>query len=127
MKAIQIVFIIVTLFWANIITLHAQTDEEQLPVSVLLERLDDAIAHKKEYQQLRFERADSLLNYAYKCEGDERIKALADLYGMYLHFQTDSALSALNKLRQLPEYNTDRKIQLSCQIDEAQVYGMMGL
>ncbi len=127
MKVIYRILFLVILFWANIIYLHAQTEEEKLPVSVLLERLDEAIAHKKEYQQLRFERADSLLHLAYKYEGDERAKALADLYGIYLHFQTDSALSTLDKLRRLPEYDTDRKIQLCCQIDEAQVYGMMGL
>ena len=51
----------ITLFWAMLLPLHAQTDEEQLPVSTLLERLDEAIAHKEDYQQLRFARADSLL------------------------------------------------------------------
>ncbi len=127
MKVKQLLLFIVTLFGANLITLYAQNDEEELPVAVLLKRLDEAIAHKKEYQQLRFERADSLLKHAYRVQGEERVKDLADLYGIYLHFQTDSALCVLDKLRHLPEYATDRKLQLSCQIDEAQVYGMMGL
>ena len=127
MKAINILFLIVSLFWANISDLQAQTDEEQLPVAALLERLDDVIAHKEDYQQLRFERADSLLKYAYSRKGNERVQALSNLYDIYLHFQTDSALSTLDKLRHLPEYASDRQLQITCQIDEARVYGMMGL
>lgn len=126
MKLLHLLLLSVTLFWANHFYLYAQNEEEKLPVSVLLDRLDDAIAHKKEYQQLRFARADSLLNLAYKRKGDERIRTLADLYNIYLHFQTDSALSTLDKLRQLPEYATDRKLQLNSQMDKARVYGMMG-
>lgn len=126
MKLLHLLLLSVTLFWANHFYLYAQNEEEKLPVSVLLDRLDDAIAHKKEYQQLRFARADSLLNLAYKQKGEERIQTLTDLYNIYLHFQTDSALSTLDKIRQLPEYATDRKLQLNSQMDEARVYGMMG-
>jgi len=127
MKAIKILFFIVSLFWANVSNIQAQTDEEQLPVAELLERLDDVIAHKEDYQKLRFERADSLLKFAYSRKGDERVQALSNLYDIYLHFQTDSALSTLDKLRNLPEYATDRQLQMRCQMDEARVYGMMGL
>ena len=119
--------LLITLFWAILLPLQAQTDEEQLPVSKLLERLDDAIAHKRDYQQLRFKRADSLLHLATKRKGYERVQTLTDLYDLYLHFQTDSALSALDKLRRLPEYATDRQLQIRCQVDEARVYGMLGL
>ena len=119
--------LLITLFWAILLPLQAQTDEEQLPVSKLLERLDDAIAHKRDYQQLRFKRADSLLHLATKRKGYERVQTLTDLYDLYLHFQTDSALSALDKLRHLPEYATDRQLQIRCQVDEARVYGMLGL
>ena len=119
--------LLITLFWAILLPLHAQTDEEQLPVSTLLERLDEAIAHKEDYQQLRFARADSLLNLASKRRGNERVQTLSELYEIYLHFQTDSALSAIDKLRSLPEFATDRQLQTRCLIDQARVYGMMGL
>ena len=97
------------------------------PVSKLLERLDEVIAHKEEYQQLRFARADSLLRLAATRKGEERVQTLTELYDIYLHFQTDSALSTIDKLRCLPEYATDRQLQIRCQIDQARVYGMMGL
>ena len=119
--------LLITLFWAIQFPLQAQTDEEQLPVTRLLERLDDAIAHKRDYQQLRFKRADSLLHLATKRTGYERVQTLTELYDLYLHFQTDSALSALDKLRHLPEYATDRQLQIRCQVDEARVLGMRGL
>ena len=119
--------LLITLFWAILLPLHAQTDEERLPGSTLLERLDEAIAHKEDYQQLRFAKADSLLNLASKRRGNERVQTLSELYEIYLHFQTDSALSAIDKLRNLPEFATDRQLQTRCLIDQARVYGMMGL
>jgi len=106
--------------------LHAETDVEQQPVSALLKQLDQAIAHKKEYQRQRIARADSILSRLERLQGDEEVEALTRLYDIYLHCHTDSALHTIGRIHRLPQYATDRHLQVNCQLDEARILGMMG-
>ena len=108
------------------LSVRAAQEEERLPVEQLLERLDDAIVHKSEYQTRRAAHADSLREVALTSTGGNRIEALSQMFDTYLHFQTDSALSVLAWLQRLPEYATDPKLRTCLQIDEARIYGMMG-
>ncbi|MBR0037107.1 MAG: hypothetical protein IJP70_05645 [Bacteroidales bacterium] len=107
---------------------QAQTRvDENASVQMLLKCLDDAILNKPEYQAKRSAQADSLQRVALRKVGKERISALHQRYNVYLHYQTDSAMSTLMWLKRLPEYPSDRKLQLSVSLDEARLYGMMGL
>jgi hypothetical protein len=108
--------------------LQAQPEvQENASVQTLLELLDDAILNKSEYQRIRSERADSLSRVALRTAGLTRIMALSQRFDVYLHYQTDSAMSTLEWLKRLPEYETDQKLQRHILIDEARLYGMMGL
>lgn len=110
------------------IGLQAQPEvQENASVQTLLELLDDAILNKSEYQRIRSERADSLSRVALRTAGLTRIMALSQRFDVYLHYQTDSAMSTLEWLKRLPEYETDEKLQRHILIDEARMYGMMGL
>lgn len=118
-----LLFLLLTLLTAP---LAAHTAEEQLPISVLLEQLDDAISHKCEYQAARSRRADSLRHVVMQSTGQERLDALTQIHYTYLNFKTDSALIALEWLRQQPEYQTDPNRYYSYRMDLARVYGLMG-
>lgn len=101
-------------------------DEETISVQSLFERLDNAISKKKEFQAQRAAQADSLQRLALRTRGVERVQAISQRYDVFLHYQTDSALSTLAWLRRLPEYAIDTKLQQRTLMDEAQLYGMMG-
>ena len=119
-------WLITVLLWTLSIPLHARVDEEQLSIDTLLERLDDVIANKKKYQARRTQRADSLRQIALTSVGQKRYEALRDMYFVYLHFQSDSALSVACWMKRLPEYQTDEHLRIRCMLYESQVYGMMG-
>lgn len=106
--------------------LFAQISEEQLPVTDLLTILDDAIAHKQEYQATRSHRADSLLAIVDQASGQRRIDALRGIHDTYLNFKTDSTLIALTWLRQLPEYAVGTVNYNHYRMDLARLYGLMG-
>lgn len=108
------------------ITLTAQNSREQQPIATLLNQLDDAIEHKLEYQAARSNRADSLRLLAMKSSGIERVEYLRSIYDLYLNFKTDSALSTLRWLSQLPEVQNDSSYYWRCRMDVARVYGLMG-
>lgn len=106
--------------------LFAQTDEEQLPINVLLERLDDAIEHKREYQARRSHQADSIRQLALQSNGLERIAHIRQVFDLYLNFKTDSALITLEWMRQQPEMQSRRDLYEHYRMDLARVYGLMG-
>lgn len=114
------------LFSLSFFTLSAHSDEEQLPVATLLERLDYAIAHKLEYQAARSEQADSLRALALHSQGRERIELIRQIYDLYLNFKTDSALSTMRWLSQQPELKENTDLYWHCRMDVARVYGLMG-
>lgn len=106
--------------------LFAQTDEEQLPVSTLLDRLDYAIEHKAEYQAGRSHYADSLHSLAQQSQGMERVRLIREIFDVYLNFKTDSALTTLQWLSLTPEAQTDSALYWKYRMDVARVYGLMG-
>lgn len=111
----------------SVVSAMAHPKEEELPLGRLLVELDNVIGQKQDYQAARFRRADSLMSVVSLTDGAARIDALKQLYDTYLHFQTDSTLSVLNRFKNLPEYNTDVRLQQYVTLNEATVYGMMGL
>lgn len=117
------ILLILTLWPAHT---YAQPDVEQLPIHVLLERLDDAIEHKKEYQAARSHSADSLRQHILQTSGIARIDAIQALHETYLNYKTDSAIIAINMLLQLPEFKDNPALYDRYRIDIARVYGLMG-
>lgn len=101
--------------------LYSQSNED------LLRQLDLAIASKDVYQHQRFSTADSLSRLAETQTGEERVNTLESLHQIFLHFQTDSALSTLQRIKSLPEFETDASLRQRILIREAELYGMIGL
>lgn len=114
------------LFASQLLPCWGAVDAEEIPIETLLQELDATIQQQNHYEQIRSLRADSLQRIANLRTGRERIQALQDLYGVYLHFQTDSTMAVLQRLKSLPEYESDEALRHHVQLDEAHVYGMMG-
>lgn len=108
-------------------SLLAMTDGHLRPIGQLLEELDDAIAHKEQYQQRRQMVSDSLLRATSQASGQERINLLWSLIYNYENYQADSTLLMLEMLKQTPEYPTDTTLQRIVYISEARAYGVKGL
>ena len=108
------------------IPLSARTSEEQLPISTLLEQLDDAIEHKLEYQARRSHKADSIRQLALRSTGIERIDYIRQVFDIYLNFKTDSSLITLEWMRQQPEMQSHPNLYEHYRMDLARVYGLMG-
>lgn len=118
-------YLLVFLISIALLPLYAQTPEEQMSTSALLECLDDAIAHKKEYQARRSAQADSLEALAATQQGSQKLSTLENLYSLYLHHQPQKALQLLAWQRLMPEVRADRPTQHILQMDEARIYGLM--
>lgn len=108
-------------------SLLAMTDGHLRPIGQLLEELDDAIAHKEQYQQRRQMVSDSLLRATNQASGQERINLLWSLIYNYENYLADSTLLMLEMLKQTPEYPTDTTLQRTVYISEARAYGVKGL
>jgi len=115
-----LLFLIATSF------LFAQPEEEQLPISTLLEQLDKAIENKAHYQALRSHQADSLRQVALSSSGEKRCEAVHAMYETYLYFKTDSALYSLDWLKDLPEIQQSPERYNHYRMDLARIYGLMG-
>lgn len=122
-RAIALLLCCMTTFFA----LQAEEDELSLPIGQLLEELDDAIAHKEQYQQRRLHLADSLRQAASVAKGYERIALLKHLQYNYENFHTDSTFLALELLAQTPEYQTDSLLRHYVYLSQARAYGVKGL
>lgn len=119
-------FVFASFFALSSTLLFAQPEEERMPISALLEELDDAIEHRNEYQAIRSLRADSLRQIALTSSGMKRIDAIREMHDVYLNFKTDSALNALYWLRSLPEYQASAELYDHYRMDLARIYGLMG-
>lgn len=89
--------------------------------------LDNVIADKKEYQRLRVEHADSLVETASRKQGQERIKAFKDAFAYYSHVSGKKSLDILNKMEALPEYPNDPNLQLWIVDSRGYIYSVMGM
>lgn len=107
--------------------LQAMPDEQQCTIGQLLEELDNAIAHKDQYQRNRQMVADSLRRAADHALGQERIALLKQLHSNYENYHADSTFWALDNLKQTPEYQTDVELQMYVFLAEARAYGVKGL
>lgn len=105
----------------------AQHKADDLPTEQLLFRLDALIDQKEAIHARRENAADSLKHVASSTTGQERIDALKSLYDHYSSFQTDSTLSAIDRLAKVPEYATDKTLQQYCTLCRARTLGIKGM
>lgn len=108
-------------------SLLAMTDGHLRPIGQLLEELDDAIAHKAQYQAKRQQMADSLLHAAQQAQSWERISLLKRLHYTYENYHADSTILVLEMIKQTPEYASDTTLQRYVFLSEARAYGIKGL
>lgn len=108
-------------------SLLAMTDGHLRPIGQLLEELDDAIAHKAQYQAKRQQMADSLLHAAQQAQSWERISLLKRLLYTYENYHADSTVLVLEMIKQTPEYASDTTLQRYVFLSEARAYGIKGL
>lgn len=94
----------------------------------LLKELDRTIKQKPSFHQQKEQEADSIKRLLHATTLlEEKYDLCGSLYGVYLHFQADSALYYLEKRKQLvdslhhPQYENDLRIA------RAEVLGIMGL
>ena len=107
--------------------LQASTDERTRPIGELLEELDIAISHKKEYQERRLHLADSLRLAAASKRGYDRIELLKAMLFNYDNFQADSTFMVLSLIKQTPEFANDVELQNYVYLTETRAYGIKGL
>ena len=110
----------------SILPAHASGDEPT--IKSLLKELDRTIAMKADFHKQREHEIDSIRKLAHTTSSpEEKYHLYSSLYGIYLHYQADSALHYLEKRKALlpslqnPQYENDLWIA------RAEVLGIMGL
>lgn len=115
------------LLWLPFVVQESQSKgrEYLLPI---LEELDDAVEHKKQYHTQKKEKIQALKHQLMYMSGEiEQYECYGKLFEEYLHYQADSAVYYLNRqseLLPLEEYENGEEEVL---IDQAAVMGVMGM
>ena len=121
-------FVILTLALLLPAALLAQhTNYSKQEVEMLLTELDSVIAHKKQYQQLRQTRADSIERIVNSCPSAQYIDKCKELFEAYSDFDGRGALRTLERMEKSPQYKTDPNLRAWVQLNQSHVYGIMGL
>ena len=123
----KLLTILLCCYLAATTALQAEVDDRTRPIDQLLEELDDAIAHKEQFQKQRQHVSDSLRRAADNAMGEERINLLKGLHYNYENYDADSTFLALEQLKLTPEYATDTLLQQYVFLAEARAYGVKGL
>ena len=92
----------------------------------LLTQIDGIIDEGDKYQHIRINKADSLYRVARRSKGYARIDAYKQIIDIYSHFQSDSALRAINLVEQTDEAKNDKDIRDYALIARGEVMGLMG-
>lgn len=121
-------FVILTYLLLLPNTLLAQnTNYSKGEVEMLLTKLDSTIAHKKEFQQRRQMRADSIERIVNSSSSNQYIDKCKELFDAYRDFDGRGALRVLERIEKTPQYKTDRDLRAWVQLNRSHVYGIMGL
>lgn len=108
-------------------TLAAQKPQVEDRTRALLERLDDIVEHKADYHDDYNKQIDKLKAQAQRTQGIVRVNLYKDIYGLYSHYQTDSAQTYLERLATLPETQSSPSLQAYVLIGRAEIYAVAGL
>lgn len=120
-------FIITFLLLSLPLSLGAQPRGKDAAVEKLLERLDGLVADKAEYHARRDGQIEGLKKQARTASGMVRANLYKEIYGLYVHYQTDSAQVYLDKLSHLSETETTPPLRVFCRIGQAEIYSVTGL
>ena len=96
-------------------------------INDLLTQIDQIIDEGEKYQHLRIHAADSLYRVARHSKGYDKINAYKQIYDLYSHFQSDSALHAIKLIEQTDEAKNDKDIRDYTKIARGEIMGLMGL
>ena len=117
-----------SLFLLLLSILPAYASGDKPTIKSLLKELDRTIAMKADFHKQREHEIDSIRKLAHATPSpEEKYHLYSSLYGIYLHYQADSALHYLEKRKALlpslqnPQYENDLWIA------RAEVLGIMGL
>ncbi|MGM9803033.1 MAG: DUF6377 domain-containing protein [Muribaculaceae bacterium] len=103
------------------------TQNKQPDIDQLLKELDNIVADGDKYQMARVHTADSLYRITRHQHGQKRIDAFKRIYSIYSHYQSDSAMRAIERLSRCPEAQNNHEVQQYITIARGEVLGMMGL
>jgi len=99
----------------------------QSQVDSVLRVLDNAIAHKSEYQAYRTACVDSMIKTAAQKSGTQRIDAYKEAYSVCSHINGKKSMMILDEMSKLPEYKTDRNLRLWILDSRGYIYSVMGM
>ena len=120
--------VILTILFTCPLTLLAQDKTfSKSEIEALLVELDSAIAHKKEYQAIRRQRADSLERIVNTCTPDVYVEKCKELYESLYDFSGRQTLKVLERIEETDEYANDINLRTWVQLNESRTYGIMGL
>lgn len=119
--------LILTIFvFIGISPINSQTITKS-DITDLLTQIDEIISEGDKYQQIRIHAADSLFRVARRSKGYDKITAYKQIYDLYSHFQSDSALRAIRLIEQTDEAKNDKNIHDYATIARGEIMGLMGL
>lgn len=104
-----------------------QHGDEYISIEKELEKLDEIIETRFEYQHRCELHADSLKHLFYNSTGMERINTLRQLFMFYIRYDADSAWLAIQRMRSLPEYDTCHWYQQMTDLSTIHLNGTRGL
>ncbi len=96
-------------------------------VEEMLTQLDHVIAHKKTYQMIRQQQADSLEQVVNACHISMYVEKCQELYEALSDYDGRRALQVLQRIQKTEEYQEDQNLQAWVKLNAAKTYGIMGL
>lgn len=119
-------YISILLLFTIFLPLRSQS-RYALPLPQLLEQLDNMVEQKATYQDQREQKAVVLKKAASNTKGMARVSLLQQIYGVYSHFQTDSAQTILNEMAKMPEVNSSSTQMAWLHMSQAEIWAVSGM
>lgn len=114
------------LFLLSIQSTHASDSGQS--INSLLKELDRTITMKADFQKQMEHEIDSIKKMVHATSSpEEKYQLYGSLYGIYLHYQADSALHYLEKRKELLPSLRNTQYENDVWIARAEVLGIMGL
>lgn len=96
-------------------------------VDAMLDMLDSAVVHKKEYQKQRQQRIDSIEHVVNTCPPDLYVDNCKELYSALSDYDGRRSLKALERIEKTNAYQEDKVLQTWVLLNQSRVYAIMGL
>ncbi len=106
---------------------QAQAALIEARTAALLDTLDHCIDHKGDFHAIRNRQIAVLKDAARRSQGLTRLNMLKEIFGLYSHYQTDSAQVCLNKMAALPDASTSPSVRAFIGTGQAEIWAVAGL